>query len=269
MLVSKMHANGNDFCVVDYEDGIDYKELAIRICNRKLGVGAEGLIVVKKNPLEMLYYLPNGEKKQMNGNAIRCCAKYIYDNGIVRKNKYEILTLAGSIEIEVIQEIPFMCMVNMGKASFVNQMIYATDGLDCFGRLLNIDGMLINTYSFYLKEVNTIIFVESMDDNVLELADKIANYKLFARKTNAVFVKIINKTNLEVKAYEPINGWVLANGSACCSAVLCANKLGLSKAKARCNLDYGYLDVEINKKENVLLTGSAELVFKCRFDEED
>ncbi len=269
MLVSKMHANGNDFCVIEYQENIDYKELATKICNRRLGIGAEGLVVVRKNPLEMLYFLPNGEKKQMNGNAIRCAAKYIYDNNIVRKNKYEILTLAGMLQIEVIQEIPFMCMVNMGKPFFNNQMIYATDTLDCFGRLLNINGILVNTYSLNLKEVNTVIFVDSFDDKILDYADKIANHSLFARKTNAVFVKINNKTSFDIKAYEALSGWVLANGSACCASVVCANKLGLSRGKVRCNLDYGYLDVEINKKENVFLTGSADLVFKCHYDEEE
>ena len=49
MRVHKMHACGNDYCLVAYEPGIDYKELAIKLCNRKLGVGAEGLIVVKQN----------------------------------------------------------------------------------------------------------------------------------------------------------------------------------------------------------------------------
>ena len=60
MRVVKMHGCGNDFCVIPYEPNKDYKELAIKMCNRKTGIGADGMIVVKNEPLEMLFY--NQEK---------------------------------------------------------------------------------------------------------------------------------------------------------------------------------------------------------------
>lgn len=49
----KMQGCGNDFCVMEYEEGIDYSALSITLCDRRFGVGADGIIVVKRAPLEM------------------------------------------------------------------------------------------------------------------------------------------------------------------------------------------------------------------------
>ena len=77
MLISKMHSSGNDFCIVDFIEKTDFKGLAVKICNRKLGVGADGLIVVKRNPrLEMLFYNMDGSASSMNSNALRCFIRY-------------------------------------------------------------------------------------------------------------------------------------------------------------------------------------------------
>ena len=66
MQISKMHSSGNDFCIVDFIEKTDFKSLAVKICNRKLGVGADGLIVVKRSPrLEMLYYNMDGSTSSM------------------------------------------------------------------------------------------------------------------------------------------------------------------------------------------------------------
>ena len=92
MQVLKMHACGNDFCLVEYDPKINYKELAIKILNRRTGIGAEGLIVVKQSPLEMLVYSKDGKKELMSGNGIRCFAKYCLDKKIIKKNKIEYST---------------------------------------------------------------------------------------------------------------------------------------------------------------------------------
>ena len=76
MLIEKMHGCGNDFCVLSYEKGIDYSNLAIKLCNRKTGIGSDGMIVVKTNPLEMLFYNSDGSRAPMCGNGIRCFSKY-------------------------------------------------------------------------------------------------------------------------------------------------------------------------------------------------
>ena len=71
-------------------------------------------------------------------------------------------------------------------------MIYVNDSIDSFGRVIRIDDSLLTIYSFNLLGVNTVLFVDNIDDDIiLSLAPKIAEYKIFNRKTDVIFVNII------------------------------------------------------------------------------
>ena len=269
MKITKMHACGNDFVLLEYLPDYNYSELAIKLCNRRLGIGAEGLIVLKNNPLEMILYNPEGKKELMNGNAIRCFAKYCIDERIIRKNNFEVITGSGIIDIEVVQEIPFLCTVNLGKPIFNNAMVYVNDVLDCFGRIITINDMEINSFTFNLAGVNTVIFVPDFDSKYLNYAEEISKYKIFMRGTNVTYAKIVNKTTIDVKTYEHGIGFVLANGAGAAAALVAANKLGLTKLKSKINVELGVLEAVINKKGYVNITGPANTVFSCEYNEEE
>ena len=56
MKFEKYHGLGNDFLITEDTSIIDNHDFIKDICNRYTGIGADGLIVVKKNPLEMVFY---------------------------------------------------------------------------------------------------------------------------------------------------------------------------------------------------------------------
>ena len=76
---TKMEGCGNDFIVVDYEEakGLNLSKLTIELCDRHFGVGADGAIFVKQNPLEFIYYNSDGSFSSFCGNGMRCFAKYV------------------------------------------------------------------------------------------------------------------------------------------------------------------------------------------------
>ena len=82
MKFSKYHGYGNDFIIGTYQEGIDYEKLAIRICDRHTGIGADGLIILKLDNLEMMFYNADGYRGAMCGNGIRCLVKYINPTSI-------------------------------------------------------------------------------------------------------------------------------------------------------------------------------------------
>ena len=264
-----MHALGNDFILIRYTPGTDYHSLSRKICNRKTGVGGDGLIILKENPLEMILYNPLGERVLMDGNALRCFSRLAYDLKLTRRNKLEVLTGRGPLTLEIEQEIPFLCRANLGTPSFNNQMIYVNDPLDSFGRIIKVDGVDINTYSFNLGGTNTIVYVDSLQSKYLSYAEGIAAHSLFKRHTNVTFVEVINKLKIKCKTYEYANGWVLSNGEGCAAAVVASNRLKLTKGKVSCEVEMGTLTVEIGKKDNVYLTGPAVGVFEAEYNEEE
>lgn len=97
----KMHGLGNDFVFFEDKDGAnkDFSELAVKLCDRHTGVGADGIIVIvpsDKADVRMRIINADGSEAEMCGNGIRCFAKYVYDNGIITKDEFSVETLAAS-----------------------------------------------------------------------------------------------------------------------------------------------------------------------------
>ena len=76
--LTKHHGLGNDFLVVDLAQGtppIAWAELARRWCDRRFGVGADGLLLLDiQGPqhLSMVLFNADGSRAEMSGNGIRC-----------------------------------------------------------------------------------------------------------------------------------------------------------------------------------------------------
>lgn len=105
MFFSKYSASGNDFILTHtfgFQKRVWYK-LAQKICNRHLGVGADGLIVLKPHlecDFEWEFYNCDGSVAEMCGNGSRAAAMYAYHQGIAGL-KQRFLTLAGVIEATI------------------------------------------------------------------------------------------------------------------------------------------------------------------------
>src|SRR3990167_5906741 len=105
---TKMAGAGNDFVVIEANDGIDYKKLTKKICDRTNGIGADGLLVLdksKKADYKMRIINADGSEAEMCGNGARCIAAYIVANKKPRKKLFSIETLAGNISVEAKGEV--------------------------------------------------------------------------------------------------------------------------------------------------------------------
>ncbi len=72
---------------------------------------------------------------------------------------------------------------------------------------------------------------------------------------------MIDDKTLEVKTFERGVGWTLACGTGACASVVASHKLGLTGPKVTVKLPMGFLNIEIGKKENVMMEGPAVLTY--------
>ena len=114
--VAKYHGCGNDFVLVRASrvQDRDPAALARTLCERHTGIGADGLIIVKEDPLEMIFYNQDGSRAPMCGNGIRCFAAYCRDQGIEQRAHYAVQTLAGIQQVHVRTETPFQVRSRWG-----------------------------------------------------------------------------------------------------------------------------------------------------------
>lgn len=102
---TKMVASGNDFVVIDNrEKMIEVTPgLVRRICQRKLGIGADGVLIVERSKLanfKMRIINSDGTEAEMCGNGSRCVAKFVRLKKIAN-SEMRFETHAGIIEAKV------------------------------------------------------------------------------------------------------------------------------------------------------------------------
>ena len=193
MKFQKMHGLGNDFILFNDLDPMkfDLSALAIRLCDRHQGIGADGIILILPSEVadvKMRIINSDGSEANMCGNGIRCFAKYIYDNHINRAKTFTIETGAGIMIPELIieDENVLFVKVNMGAPVLERAaipMIGAT------GNVVNEDFRTgINTYkitSLLMGVPHTMIFVDHLDQtDIVAIGREIEKHPSFPEKTN-------------------------------------------------------------------------------------
>ena len=104
----KYNGAGNDFIVINnIDDSLQLTESQIiTLCNRNIGVGADGIILLNSSDLtdfEVLHYTSDGNLGSLCGNGSRCAVSYAYRNNIVSK-KVIFEAYDGRHEAEVIND---------------------------------------------------------------------------------------------------------------------------------------------------------------------
>lgn len=253
MKFEKYNGLGNDFLLFEYEEGIDYHSLAIKYCERHIGIGADGLIVVKTNPLEMQFYNMDGSMATMCGNGIRAFAYYCYKHNLIDSDIFKVQTGAGLLEVEIITKEPFVVKIYMGIPQFDKNLLHLKTE---YTLPIEIEGY--NTYSVFMGTVHTVILVD--DINNIRKAKEIHEHKYFGEKTNVNFVQKLDNKTLAIRTYERGVGYTLACGTGSCAAAVIANKYFNMEDVITCKLKYG--DLIINTGEKIYMTGSADYVCK-------
>lgn len=258
---TKAVATGNDFVIVDNRAGAIKKlpALAKELCNRKYGIGADGLLVVeksKKSDFKMRIFNPDGSEAEMCGNGARACAQFAYDNRIAG-GAMSFTTLAGRIDARVLKDGVSLKMMSPKN-------IRKDIPIACKGK----------KYEFQSVDTgvpHAIVFFGKLDDiDVDAFGCFIRHHKVFQpRGTNVNFVRVIDKHTIEVRTYERgVEGETLACGTgSTASAILAAETKGcLSPVNVRVRsgdiLTIGFRKTGEGQYEDVSLKGPAVEIFK-------
>ena len=252
---SKYHGLGNDFILTRYIESIDMPSLVQACCDRHTGIGADGMIFVKENPLEMIYFNQDGTRAPMCGNGIRCFAAYCYDEKIDTQERLIIQTLAGPKIIERKSTVPFEVRVDMASPIYSNEKIDVDEDENVWARKLYD----VETYSLFMATTHTVVFVkDAFSKENIELGRKICHDGLFQKQTNVNFVQIVDRNHIQVMTYERGCGITLACGTGACASVVVAHQLGYVDDVCDVQLKIGHLKIEV--KDHVFMSGPAQKI---------
>lgn len=274
----KYHGLGNDFIIIDNRDInlILEPKNVMTICHRNFGIGGDGILLVEKSAdldIKMVIYNSDGSQAEMCGNAIRCFAKYLYEKGIINKNRIRIETLAGEIvpEIETENEIVTKIRVNMGKPIFNPKAIPCNIEEKMIKNMkIEICSIAYNITAMLMGVPHAVVFRnELIDDDIINEGRQIEESSYFPLKTNVNFVKILSKNEIIIRTWERGAGYTLACGTGACASVAAGIVNNLLDSRVKVHLRGGTLVVEWDGSHNIFMEGSAKEVFSGKFRLED
>lgn len=271
MKFTKMQGIGNDYVYVNcLEEKVDHpEELAKLVSDRHFGIGSDGLILIKPSEVadfEMAMYNADGSRGEMCGNGIRCVAKYVYDRGLTDKTHISIETLAGIkyLELTVEKGQVSQVRVDMGEPELLAEKIPVISQQEKV-----IDVPITAGEKEYrmtcvsMGNPHCVVFMEDVEHLEIEkIGPLFENHKLFPKRINTEFVKVIDRKTLQMRVWERGSGETLACGTGACATAVAAMLNGFCEDEVQIHLLGGDLTIEWNKESNhVFMTGPAEIVF--------
>lgn len=270
---TKMTASGNDFIVVERraqetESREVLKRLAKNACDRKYGIGADGLLVLEpseKADIRMRIFNPDGSEAQMCGNGARCCAKYFsFRLAAVSSQPIEIETKAGVLRAYVDEDT---VKLKMSEPHGIRLNFKLTSGGESGGS--ELEANYINT-----GVPHTVIFVDDLDKaDVLALGRKIRFHQEFAPDgSNVDFTKVLNNDTIAVRTYERgVEAETEACGTGAAASAIISRVAGLINSNAvnvktrSAEILKVCFDGKLDKISNVWLEGSAKIIHKGEY----
>lgn len=277
MKFTKMQGCGNDYVYVNcFKETIrDRKTAAVRVSDRHYGVGSDGLILIcpsETADVSMVMFNSDGSQSQMCGNGIRCVGKYVYDHGMTDKTELTVETLAGikQLSLHVKDGKVAEVTVNMGSPILeAEQIPVAAKKSPVVAEPIAVLDHEEKMTCVSMGNPHAVFFVEDpMALNLEKIGPAYENHPRFPERVNAEFVKVLDRTTVQMRVWERGAGETLACGTGACAAAYACMLNGLTEDTVTVRLLGGELRIHYDSKENTIyMTGPAVTVFEGEWEE--
>jgi diaminopimelate epimerase len=256
---TKMEGCGNDYV---YVDGINTAfpiarapDLARRWSDRHFGIGADGLIVLARDPdgaLRMLMWNADGSRGAMCGNGLRCLARFAEVSGHTTGQAFVVMTDSGRRQVELLG-------AGNGSGDVRTHMGMVTCQL---ARPIEVAG---GSYDFICGDAGNPHAVTFVADVELAAVDKIGaalqHHAAFPDGVNVEFVQFLGDNRIKQRTFERGSGETLACGTGAAVAAMAARQVGnIQGPVAHVALRGGTLSV-IGEGPALAIEGPARSVF--------
>ncbi len=259
---AKYHGLGNDFIIIREEDVPGFTAAhAVRICDRHLGIGADGVLLVRPNGSgpAMRVWNADGSRPEMCGNGLRCVALYWWTANPTNR-EFVVQTDSGPHRC-VVQE-DRLVDVSMRIPSLNPEDIFIEASAEVIAQPFEVGSDRVAITAVSMGNPHVVTF-DDVGDRRFELGPALERHPRFAQGANVGFARL--ETNgIELSVWERGVGWTQACGTGACAAAVAAVETGRAQRDTPISVRQpggGSTVVVPDRGHSVRLIGPAEHVF--------
>jgi diaminopimelate epimerase len=271
MKIAKGHGLGNDFLLVAEADApSEMGDWARRLCDRHLGVGADGVLLHRPaaDGVHMRLINADGGEAEISANGLRCLAAYMVWSG-ARPPRHVVHTGAGPrpVEATALGATRYRIATDLGEPILDSARIpVALDppAARVVDHPLRVNGETVRVTATSLGNPHCAVFLDTpaADALVSRHGPVLERHPFFPRRTNVEFVTVVSPSELRVRFWERGVGYTRASGTGSASAAVAAMVKGLAERRLRVVCDGGTLEVEWPEGGHVRQVGEVEILFE-------
>ena len=274
----KMNGAGNDFILLtDMERRIPelaLPGLARTVCERRLSVGADGLMVFcpaeRGGDFRMLFFNSDGSVGEMCGNGARCACRYGYETGLAGRDEQRVETTAGLVTGYYVDGISWRVRLN-DPGTVDPERTVEVDGQRYVCAYVELGDPGIPHAVLMTKGLR-----DRTPDELRPLARALRHHPSFPRGANINFCEAVAPGRVFLRTYERgVEDFTYACGTGSGSVALALYFLGKTGKSVEVENRGGLLLVDIDmddasgKVENLWLTGPTNVVAKGELTDEN
>jgi diaminopimelate epimerase len=256
----KAHAYGNDFlCApVDQTTNVECQQLARRICDRHVGVGADGLILYAstKDGATMTLYNADGGVAEVSGNGVRCLAAWI------AKQRSETVDDMSDIVIDTDGGRKSLALLEQNGQRYLFQADMGQP-MSLKQEELNVAGHPVRIVSLSVGNPQCVVLMPSYEEaerRFQELGSTLTAHDYFPDGTNVELVVVERPDRIRVLIWERGVGPTSSSGTGACASAVAAAGFGGANRVVDVVSQGGAQRVEWDTNNTITLTGWAELL---------
>lgn len=275
MRFTKVHSLGNDFIVLDPDESVgiaDVPGLAGRLCDRHVGVGADGLLLISvedraRGRVRFRVFNADGSEPEISGNGLRCAAACLFRQNKVSPPDVTFLTNTGDRACKLLEvhSNRFQVRIEMGTPRLSSKEIPFDDGVfhdKIIDYPLSIHQRTYPITLVSLGNPHCAVFCDLFPARIVwnEIGREIEHHPFFPNRINVEFVRVLGREKIEVLFWERGVGETLSSGSGSSAAAVASMLKGLTERKVTVKTSLGQVIVEW-EGDKVHQSGPAEIVF--------